>query len=361
MQSLGAQQSARVCFFGDYDPAHNRTKMLIEGLRARSVSVIVCHTTIRTKKKYLHLWRQFFKMRSECDVVLLGFSDDRFMPLVARIITFGKKLVWDTQFSVYDNWVFDRKLVTQGSLKAGYHWFLDWMNCRLVDKIILDFDAHINYFETTFGVSPRRCIRVNGSADTSVFFPRPKPISDGFFRVEYHGKYIPVQGVDTIVRAAKLIEYDPMVKFTLIGDGQDYKKIRALAEELDVKNIEFLPFMPLKNLPKYIAEADVCMGMVGDIPRVERQIPNKLYEAAAMGRFAINADSAAVREIFVDGEDVILMKRGDAQDLVNKILMLKNNPELTEKLSRGALKKFWEKCSPECVGDQLCSGIQNRR
>ena len=186
----------RVCFFGDFDPEYNRTKMLIEGLRLKGVEVLLCHTRERSKKKYVELWRQFRLMKNQCDVVVLGFSDDRWMPLAARVIVGRKKIMWDLWFSYYDNWVFDRKLVKPHSLKALFHWSFDWVNCRLVDGVVLDYVTHINYFRDTFGVNPARCFQVNGTADTCVFYPQPKPTAAaGKFRVEYHGKYIPVQGV----------------------------------------------------------------------------------------------------------------------------------------------------------------------
>lgn len=349
---------ARLCFFGDFDQSYNRNKMLIEGARRVGAHVQVCHTALRSKKKYLELWRSFRAIRSQCDAVVLGFSDDRFLPFVARLITWGKLLVWDTNYSVYDNWVFDRRLVRPRSLKALYHWLLDWCSCRCVDVLILDFDTHIAYFGRTFGVPARQCIRVNGSADTSVFHPLPVRAPDNMFHVEYHGKYIPVQGVDVIIRAAKLLMHEPNIRFTLIGDGQEAKNVKNLAASLGVTNVEFLPFLPLEQLPPYIAAADVCMGLIGDVPRVARTVANKVYEAAAMGRVSINADVPAIREIFTDGVDVVLVRQGDPEDLAKKILMLKHDPALVARLSTGARSTFERACSPEHIGQLLVAGIQ---
>src|SRR3989338_5315355 len=85
----------KVCFFGDYDPTHNPTKTLVLGLQLQGATTVFCYTKLRTKKKYLDLFKQFRALRQDTDVVLVRFSDDRFMPLVARIVTWGKPLLWD--------------------------------------------------------------------------------------------------------------------------------------------------------------------------------------------------------------------------------------------------------------------------
>lgn len=347
-----------VCFFGDYDEEHNRTKMLIRGLALEGVEVRECHVGHEEKKRYWKLFVQYQSLKNTCDVVFLGHSSDRWLPLVARVITLGKILFWDVQFSFYDNWVFDRKLAKPKSIKALYYWCADYFNCRIVDRIILDTYEHFEYFKKTFGVPPLKLVRVASSADTRIFFPRPKSKSDGVFRVEYHGKYIPVQGVDVVVRAAKILEHEPDIQFTLIGDGQEKRKTIAMAEKLGLTNITFLPFLPLDQIPNYIAEADLCVGLVGDIPRVRRTVANKVYEAAAMERVSVNADVPAVRELFTGGVDIMLVKQGDEEDLARKILFLRDNPAILKAMSKATYETFIEKCSPESVGRQLGEGIR---
>jgi glycosyltransferase involved in cell wall biosynthesis len=347
-----------VCYFGDYDPEHNRTKLLIRGLELMGVRVERCFVERNSSFRYLKIIVQYLKLRIRYDAMVLGHSDSHFMPLIARLLAPHKRIIWDIQFSYYDNWVFDRKLVREGSLKAHYHWLADWFNCRIVDRVILDTRTHFTYFVEEFGVNPAKMVQVASSADTDVFYPREGRARDGKLRVEYHGKYIPVQGVDVVLRAAGLLLNDPDISFTLIGNGQERKRMEALAEELALTNVEFLPFMPLSRLPPYIAEADVCIGLIGDIPRVRLTIANKLYEAAAMGRVSINADVPAIRELFTDGVDVVLIPQGNAEVLAEKLRYLKAHKEEVQELGKAAYRTFKEKCSPMSVGTQLERGIK---
>ncbi len=349
----------RVCYFGDYDPTYNRTKVLIQGLRENGVEVVECREDTRTPmvRKCARLYRQY-RVIGAHDAVVLGFSSTRWMPLFIRSIS-RRPIVWDMLFSFYDNWVFDRKLVRQGSVKATYHWFLDWLLPHCVDRVIFHTHAEIDAFVRMFGVPRRKFNRVVLGADTSMFYPRPRP-TDGIFRVEFHGKYIPVHGADTIVRAAKILEQEP-VRFIMIGDGQERSHCEALAKKLKLTNIDFLGLLPVAELPPYIAIADVCIGLLGDVPRVEESIANKMYENAAMERVSINADTKGVREFFTDGKDVVLVRRADPSDLARAIRTLRENPAYKHRLESAALATFRRTASTKEVGRQLLAAIDSAK
>ncbi len=347
----------RVCFFGDYDPSYNRTKVLIEGLRQNGVEVVECREDPRAPvlEKCRCLWRAYRNTEAH-DAVIVGFSNTRWMPFFARLLT-RKPLLWDLIFSFYDNWVFDRKLVRPGSLKAGYHWFLDWLLPHFVNRVILHTNASIEYFTRTFHLPAEKFCLVQVGADTNVFIARMRTRHD-LFRVEYHGKYIPLHGVETLIRAAKLLEEDASIRFYLVGDGQERKKMQGLASELGLTNVEFLGLLPEDKLVANIAEADVCIGFLGDVPRVEDAVGNKIYETAAMGRVCITAGTKAIREFFTDGKDIVLVQRGNAEDLASKIRYLKEHPDKRELLEKGVLETFKRSASPKEVGRQLIGAIE---
>ncbi len=218
--------------------------------------------------------------------------------------------------------------------------------------ILLDTNANADYFATTFHVDRAKLKRVLIGADESVFAPIEVPRDPRMFEVEFHGKYIPVQGVDAIIRAAKLLEDDREIHFTLIGGGQVYAENKALADSLQVKNITFLPFMPTHEVRTYVAKADVCFGLVGDVPRVVRAIPNKLYEAAAMGKPTINADTPALRELFTPGLDVLGVPPGDHEQIARVIRDLKRSGEANA-IGRRAQETFLKKASLRCIAAEL--------
>lgn len=339
-----------ICYFGDYDSSYNRTAVIFEGLLAHGTRIL--EVNVQGKKGwqlYYELWKKHRTYKGKYDVLLVGFGTDRLLPVLARMIS-RKPVVWDPLFSLYDNWVFDRKLARPHSGKAYLYWFLDWLGCLVSDFVFLDTHTNATYFHDTFGVPKRKLFRVLVGADTKTYVPLPKKES-AQFEVEFHGKYIPVQGADVLVRAAKLLEHDN-VHVTMIGGGQEHARIRELASELAVTNVTFLPFLPPSEVVRYVADADACIGLLGDVPRVVRAIPNKLYEAAAAARVSISTDSTSLREVFTPGVDTVGVIQGDPESLAGAILELKNSGQ-AKAMGEAAHKTFCEKVTSKRVVEDL--------
>lgn len=347
----------KICYFGDYHEEYNRTSTILNGLEKLGITVIHCNIRQEKKKHYLLLMRKLYALRGEYDVIVVGMSNSRVMPILAKIAG-NKPVIWDALYSLYDNWVYDRKYVKPHSLKAYRLWLMDWLGAVFSDVVYLDTQTHVQFFAKTFHLPENKFSYVPVGADTDVFSPLPKISHSDTFEVEFHGKYIPLQGVEFIVRAAKLLE-DKGIHFTMIGAGQDEAKAKELTSELEVKNITFLPFLPQNEIVNYIQNADVCLGLLGDVPRVARSIPNKMYEVAAMARVCINVDSTSLHEFFRPGIDAIGVKPGDPEDIARAIIEVKESGKAQE-MGEAAYQAFLKIGTPEKVAQALLNIITSK-
>jgi glycosyltransferase involved in cell wall biosynthesis len=348
-----------ICYFGDFDPNYPRNRVIMDGLKANGANVTIVHTDRKGLSRIRDLSRKLRQLNGEYDVLIVGYSDSRLLVPLAWLIA-GKKIVWDAFYSLYDSWVFDRKYVSPRSLKALYLWILDWVSAKLSDTVLLDTDAHADYFAKEFGIDRAKLVSLPVGADDRVFKPAGRAggqIPDRF-TIYFRGKYIPLQGVEFIIRAAKILESDPGISFTLVGDGQTYDENRRLAEDLKLKNIEFVPRLPYEDLPASMRDADVCLGIFGLSDKAFRVVPNKVYEAIAMGKAVITSDTPAIREIFEDGKNILLCKRGDAEDLARKISLLKNDSGLRERIAEAGHTLFKEKYTPDRIGKYLLGALK---
>ncbi len=339
-----------ICYFGDYDPDYSRTRVILNGLEELGVTILHCNVREKGLKKYFKLWRAHQALHGQYDLIFIPMSNSRIFSFVAKCFS-RKPVVWEPLFSLYDNWVYDRKLATPHSLKAYYYWFLDWIGCTFADLVILDTETNADYFHQTFWVPKRKLAHVYIGTDERIFFPRARIGTEKNFEVEFHGGYIPLQGADVIVRAAKLLE-NKKVHFTMIGSGQMRASTEALAAELHLTNITFLPFLSKLEITAYIGNADVCIGLIGDVPRVARAIPNKLYEAAAMGKLSINADTPALRELFTPGKDVIAIPQGDHNALAAAIANFMQHPQKAKDIGAAARETYLKWGTNARVGQQ---------
>ncbi|MFA6304910.1 MAG: hypothetical protein WCV73_00280 [Patescibacteria group bacterium] len=157
-----------ICYFGDFDPNYARNRVLISGLKANGQEVILLRTVGKGIAAKIKLLQEFKASKKKFDLVIVGYSDSRWAVIALRLL-FKKLLVWDAFYSLYDAYVYDRQLVKPVSLKAFYYWLMEWLNCRFADKILLDTNAHIDYFVKTFDLPRPKFIKVLIGADDAIF------------------------------------------------------------------------------------------------------------------------------------------------------------------------------------------------
>ncbi len=339
-----------ICYFGIYNPEYSRNRVLIKGLKQNSVEIIECNQR-KGFWKYIELFLKHWKIRNSYDFMIVGFPGQSVVWL-ARLIS-KKPIIFDAFASIYDSMVWDRKLAKPKSLKALYYWFLDWLSCHLADKILLDTQEHINYFIETFHLDPRKFYRIFVGTDEDIFYPRPdQEGQDNCFLVHFHGNFIPLQGIEYIIKAAKILEKDN-IKFNIIGKGQEYKKVIKLANDLNVNNINFIDPVPYEKLIDYMAKADICLGIFGDTAKTRRVIPNKLYESLAAKKAVITSNTKAAKELLIDKENCLLSKIADGNSLAEKILEFKNGPSLRRKIAQNGYELFKRNATSEILGCKL--------
>ncbi|MBU1557759.1 glycosyltransferase, partial [Patescibacteria group bacterium] len=311
----------KICFFGIYNPEYSRNRVLISGFQENGFEVVQCRVDSGVGKflKYWNLYKEYRKIKDEkFDYVIVAFPGHTVVWL-ARLL-FGKEIIFDAFTSLYDSEVFDRKNVKEGSLKAGYLHFLDWSACRMASKVLLDTDEHIKYFVSEFKINRNKFIRVFVGTDTSVFYPREKVGGGDKFIVHFHGSNIPLQGIKVILESARILEQEKDIQFNIIGT-----KIKEEYESQNFKNVNFIDNVPYGELPGYISQADICLGIFGATEKTQRVIPNKVYECIAMKKPVITLDTPAVKELFSEGEEIRFLKDPESKELVGKIKELRSH------------------------------------
>lgn len=353
----------RVLYFGTYDRAFGRNRILADGLAANGVDVVECHVpmwrdtdeklaraagrwfslrfVLKIVRTYVALLRAYWPLRSSYDVMVLGYTG-QLDTFIARPLTWlaRRPLVLDLCMSLY-------LIVTQRGLSREHRFTsrliygCEWLACRLPDLLILDTPEYVQYFCDTYRISPARFRLVPAGADDQIFRPLPPRPPDNQFRVVFHGTFIPNgHGIEVILRAADRLREHSKISFELIGDGQDKAAAVALAQSLALPNVEFTGWVPKAQLPKRLAEADVILGVFGTSPHVFLTIPNKIFEGLAMRKPVITRDGPAIRRTLRHGEDLYLVDSDESAVLARAILDLQADCELCERLSRNGYAKI---------------------
>lgn len=308
-----------VLHWGTFDLGKPRTRILRAGLVAAGASLQDCHTPIWTGREDktqqtgalqrlwtllrwlasypLLVWR--FLRAPRPDVVLTSFPgvlDTIVLAPFARLR--GVPLVCDLFISAYDSLVFDRRLVREGSLVArALRWVEGWA-IRSADLALLDTATHARRVEALFDLPPGSCGAVPVGAESEYFKPAPIPEgrAPGDLQVLFYGQFIPLHGIETILRAAQLVRDEP-IEWTLIGRGQEAASVRRLLAADPLPRVRWVDWVEYGELGEWIGQADLCLGIFGTSEKAASVIPNKVYQTLACGRPLVTRDSPAIREL----------------------------------------------------------------
>lgn len=367
----------KVVFWGTYDLGKPRVRLLLAGARAAGMEIIECHASVwegvddksqlcgfaaRWRRLWAWLsaypsliWRYLHLPRHDVVVVsYLGHLDILILWPFARWR--GVPIVWDVFLSLYDTIVRDRCLVSKYSPVAWGVFAWEWLASRAADKIFLDTSVHARYFEELFHLPTRSVGRVWVGAETEIFTlsleQECQEKAQGGFTVLFYGQFIPLHGIDTIVKAAQRVEATcGAVRWLIIGRGQEEGRIDALIRQLGIHTVKRIPWVPYEQLAKFIREADACLGIFGTSGKAMRVIPNKVYQILAAGRPLITADTPAIRELVREGPGIYLVPPGSVEGLASTVLKARAKSIFAEEGGRGTYKM--PVVGPTEVGCQL--------
>lgn len=363
-----------ICYFGTYIPEYPRNRVIIKGLRSQGINVIECQYPLwhgieprigKIKgfrgKFFLAvkiMWAQFnllIKHQSarKYDLMIVGYTG-HFDIFLAKILSFLRRrpLIFDFFWSMYCTFVEDRKFFTEGSPIAEFIKYIDRLSCKLSNVLLLDTKTHIKYISKTLKLDEKKFRRIWVGADESIFYPIKQQNKTKDFTVLFFGTFIHLQGIETIIRAAKRLEKQK-IKFKIIGKGQLSSTINNLAQTLRIKNCEFIEWVPLEKLSDEISKSDICLGIFGSSSKSKSVIPNKVFDSIACRKPCITENSPAIREIFTDKKNILLVPPEDDKSLSLAILALKNNNASREKIAQNGYKLFITHFSTEAIGYQM--------
>ena len=344
----------RICHFGIFDRDYIRNKVIALGFEAHGYEVVsvTVDPSIGSIKKFIELFRKYRALRDKnFKYVIVGYPGHTVVWL-ARFL-FGKKIIFDAFLSLYDANVLDRRLYSLWSPRGIRDWLHDWSSCKLAHKVLLPEKVHVEFFSRTFGVAKEKCIQIYTGANDEIFRPLPNIQEREVFTVHFHGNFIPLQGVEYIVDAAYILK-DHDITFQLIGSGGElFENIQGKVRDLGLKNIDMLGRKPLKEVVEWINRAHVCLGVFGSTEKTKRVISNKIYECIATNKPLITSRTPATEELFTDREHVLFTNVADGKDIAEKIIILKNDSALRERIAKGGHELFTHNLTPKRLVEKL--------
>jgi glycosyltransferase involved in cell wall biosynthesis len=176
------------------------------------------------------------------------------------------------------------------------------------------------------------------------------------FVIVYHGigHYANQHDLLSLYLAVKLLQRRGRpVKLVRLGatefGGVDPDAFRAIAHD-----VPHLGDVPWREIPGYLALADAYVqpGAPDDFNRY--RLPSKLPEFLAMGRPVV-LPRANIGNDLTDGEEALLLDRGDAQEIAAKLELLLDDSALAGRLAEGSRRFALERLSWHRNSQQLAA------
>ena len=167
----------------------------------------------------------------------------------------------------------------------------------------------------------------------------------------YVGRLAYRKGLHVLVRAIPLVLKEiPDAQLLIVGEGYMDSFLKMLIKSLNLEeNVKMLGFISDENLPELYASSHLFV-----LPSLHcESFGVTLLEAMASGRPIIASNVGGIPEVIEDGVTGLLFRRGDAQDLADKIIKVLNDNKLARTLAFNARKLVKERYSWTVIANKV--------
>lgn len=166
---------------------------------------------------------------------------------------------------------------------------------------------------------------------------RPVFLSNRNFEAHYN--------VACVLRAfARIQRSHPDARLIVAGDGKQRGALLHLADELHLRNTEFVGRVPPARMPSLYETADVYLNA----PDIDN-MPGSILEAFASGLPVVTTDAGGIPYMVRHAETGLIVPRGDHEAMAAAALRLLNDPSLAERLISRALDECRHKYTAQAV------------
>lgn len=149
------------------------------------------------------------------------------------------------------------------------------------------------------------------------------------------GRMHPVKGFDDLLKVFKIVHDNiNSARLNLIGDGDEYEKIKSMAYEIGVSEYVNMPGMvSIESVKKYMLESDMYV-----MTSLTECFPMVLLEASSCGLPLIAFDvPVGPKAIIEDGKNGYLIKGRNIEEMAKKIIELFENRSKMVEMSKSAV------------------------
>lgn len=223
---------------------------------------------------------------------------------------------------------------------------------RLLEKVIYKNASHVIALSPGMQagvvkyIPKEKTSMIPNMAKMDEFWPRGKNdqlmerlgLKKDSFKIVHFGSLGLANGAQTIVESAKLLNNREDIEFLFVGGGSTEKDLIEEVEKSNLKNVKFLGKFPMTDVSEIVNFSDVSMISFLDIPILYTNSPNKLFDSLSAGKPIIVNSAGWTKDIAEKYHCGFYVNPNRPEELAQKVLYLKDNPELVKEMGQNARK-----------------------
>lgn len=164
-------------------------------------------------------------------------------------------------------------------------------------------------------------------------------LSETDFLVYFGGLMGYAQGLDVILDAAMQTADNPRIKYILMGEGPDRKRLEFEMARRKLRNVLFMPGVTKNAVISVIQEIDAAVIPLKKIDLFLGAIPSKIFEILYLKKPVLLGVAGEAKSLFIDQAQAgLAFEPENGQDLARKIISLFSDMESGKAMGqRGSL------------------------
>ena len=185
---------------------------------------------------------------------------------------------------------------------------------RHSERIVTVGEGYRRSIAKLYGISPEQMDVVTNGIDAELFVPGPaeNEVRREYgwgkkFVIMYLGTHGMAHALHRVLEAARALREEPDKLFVLVGEGAEKARLKELAAEWKLPNVQFIEQQPKARVPLFYSACDLGLVTLRATPLFQEVLPSKIFEYLAMERSLL---------ISVDGEARRLVETAGAGEFV---------------------------------------------
>ncbi len=143
------------------------------------------------------------------------------------------------------------------------------------------------------------------------------------FDVLFAGNMGKAQDMDSILETAKLLQNEnPLIRILLMGGGIELPRLKMVVDKNKIKNIIFLPRVPMSEVGKVFSLADVLLVHLKNTPLFSVTIPSKTQAYMAAGKPIVMAVAGDASRLIQESGAGVCAIPSNARSVADAIMKL---------------------------------------